>query len=100
MAVCDGELDDTWIGVAVPVFGAEGSIVAAIEVQVRDLLGGLATARTALGIAAACLSRDLAQAYSDALPSIYLIDQSEKFGVPQPVLKDLASQLATRSELA
>ena len=39
IAVCDRELDPTWIGVAAPVFGRGGSIAAAIEVRVRDLPG-------------------------------------------------------------
>jgi DNA-binding IclR family transcriptional regulator len=102
IAVSERELDPTWTGVAAPVFGVGGSIAAAIEVRVRDLPRDLTAARTALGIATACLSRDLAQVHFDAPPPVRLINQLPKSvaGKPRSAVTDLASQVAAGSELA
>jgi DNA-binding IclR family transcriptional regulator len=102
IAVSERELDPTWTGVAAPVFGVGGSIAAAIEVRVRDLPRDLTAARTALGIATACLSRDLAQVHFDAPPPVRLINQLAKSaaGKPRSAVTDLASQVAAGSELA
>jgi len=59
MAVCDRELDEDWCGVAAPVFGPGGAVVAAIELRVRDLATDVPAVRAPLAVAAACLSRDL-----------------------------------------
>lgn len=60
LAACDGELDPAWAALAVPVFGAGGAVVAAIEARVPDLRGDLSGPRSALVVGACCLSRDLA----------------------------------------
>ncbi len=62
LAVSDGELDEDWRGVAAPVFGPGGCVVAAVELRVRDLTRDLAGVRAALIVAASGLSRDLTAA--------------------------------------
>jgi len=56
------ELEATTCAVAVPVFGAGGDVVAAIELTVRDLGRELRPVMAALSIAARSLSRELASA--------------------------------------
>ena len=54
------ELDEEWCGVAAPVFGPGGTVLAAIEMRVSDFARDLAAVRAPLTVVAACLSRDLA----------------------------------------
>jgi DNA-binding IclR family transcriptional regulator len=58
-ALCDRELHPDWCGVAMPVFGARGEAVAAIELAVRDLASDVPTVKAALAMAAGALSREL-----------------------------------------
>jgi hypothetical protein len=52
---------DTGAGtVAMPVFGAGGRMLAAVELEVTDMPGGLHAARAALALATGSLSRQLA----------------------------------------
>jgi len=60
VAVTRFELEATACGVAVPVFGAGGELVAAIELTVPDLGRELQSGMAALTIAARSLSRELA----------------------------------------
>jgi DNA-binding IclR family transcriptional regulator len=60
VAVTRWELEMGACGVAVPVFGAGGDVVAAIELTVRDLGKDLQPVLAALSIAARSLSRELA----------------------------------------
>jgi DNA-binding IclR family transcriptional regulator len=60
VAVTRFEFEATACGVAVPVFGAGGELVAAIELTVPDLGGELQSGMAALTIAARSLSRELA----------------------------------------
>lgn len=62
VAFCDRELDEQWSGVAAPVFGPGGKVVAAIELRVPDLVRGACTVQAPLTVATACLSRELAVA--------------------------------------
>jgi DNA-binding IclR family transcriptional regulator len=59
VAVTRWELEAGACGVAVPVFGPGGDVVAAIELAVRDLGEELHQVRPALSIAARSLSREL-----------------------------------------
>jgi DNA-binding IclR family transcriptional regulator len=59
VAVTRFELESTTCGVAVPVFGAGGEILAAIELTVPDLGRELQPVMAALSIAARSLSREL-----------------------------------------
>jgi DNA-binding IclR family transcriptional regulator len=61
LAVSDRELDQHSRAIAVPVFGEGGIVVAAIELQARDLAADIAAWRSALAVAAGSLSRDLAR---------------------------------------
>ena len=67
VAVTRWELEAGACGVAMPVFGPGGEVVAAIEVTVRDLGKELQTVMVALSIASRSLSRELA---ADARPRV------------------------------
>jgi DNA-binding IclR family transcriptional regulator len=60
VALCRWELELGASAVAVPVFGGGGTVVAALELKVRDLRTELHTMQPALLVAARCLSRELA----------------------------------------
>jgi DNA-binding IclR family transcriptional regulator len=60
VAVTRWELEMGVCGVAMPVFGPGGDVVAAIELAVRDLSQGLRPTMAALAIASRSLSRELA----------------------------------------
>ena len=60
VAVTRRELDAHLCGVAVPVFGVGGNIIAAVEFDVPDLSRGLQRVIAPLAIAARSLSRELA----------------------------------------
>jgi DNA-binding IclR family transcriptional regulator len=60
VALCRWELELGSSAVAVPVFGGGGTVVAALELRVRDLRAELHTMQPALLVAARCLSRELA----------------------------------------
>jgi DNA-binding IclR family transcriptional regulator len=60
VALCRWELELGSAAVAVPVFGGGGTVVAALELKVRDLRSDLHTLQPALVVAARCLSRELA----------------------------------------
>jgi len=60
VAVTRGELEPDVCGVAMPVFGPGGDVVAAIEIAVRDLREELQPVMAALAIATRSLSRELA----------------------------------------
>ena len=59
VAVTRWELEAGWCGVAMPVFGPGGEVVAALELSVRDLGTDLKTVMGPLAIAARSLSREL-----------------------------------------
>ena len=60
VAITRGELEPGICGVAMPVFGPGGDVVAAIELAVRDLREELQPVMAALAIATRSLSRELA----------------------------------------
>jgi DNA-binding IclR family transcriptional regulator len=60
VAVTRRELEPTSCGVAMPVFGPGGNVVAAVELTVRDLAGDLQPVLAPLSIATRSLSRELA----------------------------------------
>jgi DNA-binding IclR family transcriptional regulator len=60
VAVCRCELELDVSAVAVPVFGAGGIVVAALELTVRDLRADQRLAQSVLTVAARGLSRELA----------------------------------------
>jgi DNA-binding IclR family transcriptional regulator len=60
VAVTRGELEPGVCGVAMPVFGPGGEVVAAIEIAVRDLREELQPVMASLAIATRSLSRELA----------------------------------------
>jgi DNA-binding IclR family transcriptional regulator len=62
VAITRGEFESEVCGVAVPVFGAGGQVVAALELAMRDLGSELQPRMAALVIAARSLSRELAGA--------------------------------------
>ena len=62
VALCRWELELGVAAVAVPVFGGGGTVVAALELRVRDLRSELHTLQPVLVVAARCLSRELATA--------------------------------------
>jgi DNA-binding IclR family transcriptional regulator len=59
LAICDGELESRWSGVAMPVFGTSGRLAAAMELRVRDLARDVPALRPALAVAVGALSRVL-----------------------------------------
>ena len=59
IAVADRELQPTYAGVAAPVFGVGGRVVAAIEVRMENISGNPGAERAALVVAAGSLSREL-----------------------------------------
>jgi DNA-binding IclR family transcriptional regulator len=75
VAVTRFEHEARMCGVAMPVFGLDGEVIAAIEVAVPDLSQGLQSVVTALTIATRGLSRELAHSarYRDVI------------GLPEPV---------------
>lgn len=60
VALCRWEFELGSAAVAVPVFGGGGTVVAALELKVRDLRTDLQALQPALIVAARCLSRELA----------------------------------------
>jgi DNA-binding IclR family transcriptional regulator len=60
VAVTRGELEEGVCGVAMPVFGPGGEVVASLELAVRDLGHELQPVMAALAIASRSLSRELA----------------------------------------
>jgi DNA-binding IclR family transcriptional regulator len=58
-AVARGELFSGDWAVAVPVFGAGGAVIAALELQMGDLRADIAVLRPTLAVAALGLSREL-----------------------------------------
>ena len=64
IATCEGELVVDECAVAAPVVGPGGRVVAALEIRVPDLRGGLDGVRDALTLTARSLSRELAGAAS------------------------------------
>jgi DNA-binding IclR family transcriptional regulator len=60
VALCRWELELGTAAIAVPVFGGGGTVVAALELRVRDLRSDLHTMQPALIVAARGLSRELA----------------------------------------
>ena len=60
VALCRWEHELGVAAVAVPVFGAGGTVVAALELRVHDLRHDLPALQPALVVAARCLSRELA----------------------------------------
>ncbi|HWI01575.1 MAG TPA: IclR family transcriptional regulator [Propionibacteriaceae bacterium] len=60
IALCDRELDEDWAGVAAPVFGTGGAVLAAIELRVQHLQRDITAVQAPLSLAAACLSQELA----------------------------------------
>ncbi|MGI5133126.1 IclR family transcriptional regulator [Pseudonocardia sp. CA-107938] len=69
VAVTRCELEAGTCGVAMPVFGAGGEVVAAIELTVRDLGADLQPVMAALQIASRSLSRELAGSVPVATPA-------------------------------
>jgi DNA-binding IclR family transcriptional regulator len=67
VATCEGELVTGECAVAAPVVGPGGRVVAALEIPVPDLCGGLDGVRQILTLTARSLSRELAGAGSPAL---------------------------------
>lgn len=65
VAVTRWELEVGGCGVAMPVFGHGGEVVAAIELAVRDLGPGLQPVMSALSIATRSLSRELASEHAE-----------------------------------
>jgi DNA-binding IclR family transcriptional regulator len=65
LAVARWELEPERSALAVPVFGPEGGVVAAIEVRVEDPAAELATVRPALAVASRSLSRQLCYTRAD-----------------------------------
>jgi DNA-binding IclR family transcriptional regulator len=68
VAVSRFELEADACGVAVPVFGPGGDVVAAVELTVPDLGTGLQPVLAGLTIAARSLSRELAETREHASP--------------------------------
>ncbi len=73
VAVTRFELEPGACGVAMPVFGPGGEVVAAIELTVRDLGAALQPVLAALTIAARSLSRELA-GQSRQAPALHMPD--------------------------
>jgi DNA-binding IclR family transcriptional regulator len=65
VAVARRELYPDASAVAVPVFGAGGGVVAALELEIGDPLGDLRVVQPAVFVAARSLSRDLATSHSN-----------------------------------
>ena len=59
MAITRGEFEPDICGVAVPVFGVGGQMVASLELSLRDLGTELQPRMAALVIAARCVLREL-----------------------------------------
>jgi DNA-binding IclR family transcriptional regulator len=72
VALCRWELELGVSAVAVPVFAGGGTVVAALELKVRDLRSDLHTLQPALVVAARCLSRELAtsQPFGQLSPAV------------------------------
>jgi DNA-binding IclR family transcriptional regulator len=83
ITLCDRELNDGWSGVAAPVFGPGGAVLAAIELRVHDLARELPILRAPLAVAAACVSRDLAaQKPADVHPASWLDSRRDLVSIP------------------
>ena len=80
VAVTRWELEAGACGVAMPVFGPGGEVVAAIELTVRDLGKELQTVMVALSIASRSLSRELA---ADARPRTAAVAESAGSGLSE-----------------
>ena len=89
VAMTRGEFEAGVSGVAVPVFGPGGEVVAAIELAVQDLSRELQPVMAALYVASRSLSRELGEAW--------LPHQAEPRRVPHApvVLRALAEQAAS-----
>lgn len=72
VAVTRYEFEKDLCGVAMPVFGPGGDVVAAIELAIADLGGQLQPTMTALAIASRSLSRELA---ADSRPPVFTGDR-------------------------
>jgi DNA-binding IclR family transcriptional regulator len=77
IAHCDRELDEEWCGIAAPVFGPGGAVLAAVELRVGD--EDVSTSRSLLTLAAACLTRELAAQTTVCTESVpRLVDRRER----------------------
>ena len=83
VAVTRRELEPTTCGVAMPVFGPGGDVIAAIELTVRDLAHDLQPVLAPLSIATRSLSRELAGGAPPATPA-YRIPHP-RMATPGPV---------------
>jgi DNA-binding IclR family transcriptional regulator len=90
VAICDRELDVDWAGVAAPVFGPGGGVLAAIELRVRDLARDVPALRAPLAVAARCLSRELATQRFPAGPAHPWTAGQHGLG-PVPTMAELRS---------
>jgi DNA-binding IclR family transcriptional regulator len=82
VAVTRWELEAGTCGVAMPVFGPGGDVVAAIELCVRDLGHELQPIMAALSIASRSLSRELAGQPSTAVAAVAESMASAVIGIP------------------
>jgi DNA-binding IclR family transcriptional regulator len=104
LAVCCSELDRNWCGVAAPVFGPGGEVLAAIELRVSDVHRDVPAVQPLLLVATGSLSRELTRS-SQADPAVAWRDTRPEL-VPVPggrtaaVLSVPPTQLSERSELA
>jgi DNA-binding IclR family transcriptional regulator len=73
IAFCDRELNPRACAVAMPVFGALGNAVAAVELEVRDLAQEVPLVRGALTVAAGALSRELG--HGAATPDLRMVEE-------------------------
>ena len=71
VAVSRWELELGASAISVPVFGGGGTVVAALELKVRDLRSDLHTLQPALVVAARCLSRELATSQPVGRPAVF-----------------------------
>lgn len=76
IAVADGELDEEWTGMAAPVCGAGGTVVAALELRIPDAVTAPSDSRPLLALATACLSRELVS-HQVGSPGAGLLEHSE-----------------------
>jgi DNA-binding IclR family transcriptional regulator len=90
VAICDRELDADWTGVAAPVFGSGGRVLAAIELRVRDLAQDVPALRAPLAVAARCVSRELAAQRFVAVPAHPWTAGQQGLG-PLPTMAELRS---------
>jgi DNA-binding IclR family transcriptional regulator len=82
-AVAHGELVAGESAVAVPVFGCGGEVIAALEVELRDLRADLERCKPALVVAARGLSRELAVDHDRVgRPRLRLVPASDGVAAP------------------